>query len=49
MEETRQTTMEMAQEEDAPQEAGAKDAQGVAITRGVWGNTASSRAPVNWV
>jgi len=49
MEETRQTTMEMAQEEDASPKARAENAEGVTIIMGVWGNTASSRAPVNWV
>jgi len=50
MEEARQAALEVAQEEDAPPEACPKDAQAVTIkTMGVWGNSVSSRAPVNWV
>jgi len=49
MEETREAALEMAQEEDATPEAAAEDEEGLMIIMGVWGNTASSRAPVNWV
>ena len=49
MEEKGQATLEVAQEEDAPPQAPPADAQGLGPHNshmGVWGNSASSLAPV---
>lgn len=45
MEETRKAAVEMEEEEDAPPEAKAEDAEAIGPV-GVWGNTVSSLAPV---
>lgn len=49
LEEARKAALEVAKEEDATQKKSAKNEKQVVLARtfmGVWGNTASSRAPV---